>query len=71
MDFFKFGLEQKLGHHSWVKFHSDSDGNGFKAPNPKIDPQIDPQIGLNDPKNEIFRLCSRTKVKPSFLCRVS
>ena len=54
MKFFNFGQEQKLDHHSWVKFHSDSDGNGFRAHNPKIDPQIDPQIGLNDPKLKFF-----------------
>ena len=42
MDFFKFGLEQKLNHHSCVEFHGDSDGNGFKAEKPIIDPLIDP-----------------------------
>ena len=31
MEFFNFGLEQKLDHHSSVEFHSDSDGDGFKA----------------------------------------
>ena len=31
MDFFKFGLEQKLDHHSSVEFHGDSDGDDFKA----------------------------------------
>ena len=43
MDFFKFGLEQKLDHHSCVGFHGDSDGIGFKAQKPIIDPLI----GLN------------------------
>ena len=42
MDFFKFGLEQKLDHHSCVEFHGDSDGNGFKAQKPIIDPLIGP-----------------------------
>ena len=42
MDFFKFGLEQKLDHHSCVKFHGDPDGNGFKAQKLIIDPLIDP-----------------------------
>ena len=40
--FFNFGLEQKLDHLSSVEFHSDSNGNGFNAQNPKIDPQIGP-----------------------------
>ena len=38
----KLGLEQKLDHHSSVEFHGDSDGNGFKAQNPMIDPLIGP-----------------------------
>ena len=42
MDFLKFGLEQKLDHHSCVQFHSDSDGNGFKARKPIIDLLIGP-----------------------------
>ena len=42
MPIFNFGLEQKLDHHSWVKFHGDSDGKGFKAQKPKIDPLIGP-----------------------------
>ena len=42
MDFFKFGLEQKLDHHSCVEFYGDSDGNGFKAQKPIIDPLIGP-----------------------------
>ena len=39
---FKFGLEQKLDHHSCVEFHGDSDGDGFKAQKPIIDPLIGP-----------------------------
>ena len=42
MDFFNFGPEQKLDHRSCVEFHGDSNGNGFKAQKPKIDPQIGP-----------------------------
>ena len=42
MDFFKFGLEQKLDHHSCVEFHGDSYGDGFKAQKPIIDPLIGP-----------------------------
>ena len=42
MDFFKFGLEQKSDHHSSVEFRDDSDGNGFEAQKPIIDPLIGP-----------------------------
>ena len=42
MDFFKLRLEKKLDHHSYVEFHSDSDGDGFKAQKPIIDPLIGP-----------------------------
>ena len=45
MEFFNFGLEQKLDRHSCVEFHSDSDGDGCKAQKP----EIDLQIGLNWP----------------------
>ena len=43
MEFFNFGLEQKLDHHSCVEFHSDSDGDGSKVRKPINDPLI----GLN------------------------
>ena len=42
MDFFKFGLEQKLYHRSCVEFHGKSDCNGFKAQKLIIDPLIGP-----------------------------
>ena len=42
MEFFNFGLEQKLDHHSYVEFQSDSDGDGFKGLKPIIDPLIGP-----------------------------
>ena len=42
MEFFNFGLEQKLDHRSSVEFHTDSDCDGFKAQKPKIDLQIGP-----------------------------
>ena len=42
MEFFNFGLEQKLDHHSSVEFHGDSDGDGFKAQKPTIGLQIGP-----------------------------
>ena len=45
MEFFNFGLEQKLDHHFSVEFLSDSDGDGFKAQKPIINPLI----GLNWP----------------------
>ena len=31
MDFFKFGLEQKLDHHSCVEFYGDSDGDDLNT----------------------------------------
>ena len=37
MEFFNFGLEQKLDQLSNVEFHSDSDGDGFKAQKPIMD----------------------------------
>ena len=40
---FNFELEQKLDHHFYAKFHSDSNGDGFKVQKPIIDPLI----GLN------------------------
>ena len=40
MEFFNFGLEQKLDQPSCVEFHSDPDGDGFKAQKPIIDPLI-------------------------------
>ena len=43
MEFYNFGLEQKLDQHVCVKFYSDPDGDGFKAQKPLIDPLI----GLN------------------------
>ena len=43
LEFFNFGIEQKLDRHFHAKFHSDSDGHGFQAQKPTIDPLI----GLN------------------------
>ena len=34
MEFFNFGLEQKLDHQPCVEFHSDSYGDGLKAIEP-------------------------------------
>ena len=47
MDFLKFGLDQKLDHHSCVEFHGDSDGNGFIAQKPIIDPLIEQKSHWN------------------------
>ena len=70
MEFFNFGVEQKLDQHFHAQFHSDSDNDGFKAQKRMIDPLIG-LIDLNDPKNGIFKLCTRTKVRPPLLCRIS
>ena len=51
MEFFNFGLEEKLDHHSCVEFHTDSDGDGFNFPKPQLNPQNAP---LGAPKNGIF-----------------
>ena len=45
MEFLNFGVEQKLDQHFHAQFHSDSDGDGFKAQKR----MIDPLIGLNWP----------------------
>ena len=59
MEFFNFGLEQKLEHHSCVEFHSDSEGNGFNLSKPQINP-------LSAPKNDIFQLWARKKLDHHF-----
>ena len=46
MEFFNFGLEQKLDQHSCVEFHSDSDGDGFNFPKPQLNPQNTPFVPL-------------------------
>ena len=54
MEFFNFGLEQKLDRHSChscVEFHSESDGDGFNFPKPKLNPQNAPLV---TPKMEFF-----------------
>ena len=63
MEFFIFGLERKLDRHSCVEFHSDSDGDGFNFLKPQLNP---PKCPLGAPKNEIFQLWARTKVRPTF-----
>ena len=42
MQILNFELEQKLDHHFHAKFHSDSDGDGFKAQKRMIDHLIGP-----------------------------
>ena len=45
MEFFNFGLEQKLDHHSCVEFHGDSDGDGFNYfRKPQLNPQNAPLV---------------------------
>ena len=68
MEFFNFGLEQKLDRHSCVEFHSESDGEGFNFPKPQLNP---PKCPLGAPKNGIFPLWTRTKIRPTFLSRIS
>ena len=68
MEFFNFGLEQKLDQHFSVEFHSDSDGDGLNFPKPQPNP---PKCPLSAPKNGNFQLWTRTKVRPTFLRRIS
>ena len=51
MEFFNFGLEQKLDHQSSVEFHGDSYGDGFNFLNPQLNPQNAPLV---PPKMPIF-----------------
>ena len=51
MEFFIFGLEQKLDRHSCVEFHSDSDGDGFNFLKPQLNP---PKCPLGAPKMKFF-----------------
>ena len=51
MEFFNFGLEQKLDRHSRVEFHSDSDGDGINFPKPQLDP---PKCPHSAPKMKFF-----------------
>ena len=57
MKIFNFALAQKLVQHFREKFHSDSDGNGFNAQKPLIDPLN----GLT-PKMEFFNLVLEQKL---------
>ena len=68
MEFFIFGLEQKLDRHSCVEFHSDSDGNGFNLSEPQLNPSKCPR---GAPKNGIFQLWTETKIRPTLWCRIS
>ena len=63
MGFFNFGLEQKLGHHSCVKFHGESDSDGFKAQKPILDLLFEPLIeyGIFGEGSQICYYCLRRK----------
>ena len=68
MEFFNFGLEQKLDRHSCAEFHSDSNDDGFNFSKPQLNP---PKCPLGAPKNGILQLLARIKIRPSFLCKIS
>ena len=51
MEFFNFGLKQKLDRHSCVEFRTDSDVDGFNFPKPQLNPQNAPLV---PPKMEFF-----------------
>ena len=48
MEFFNFGLEQKLDRPSCVEFHAESDSDGFNFLRPQLNP---PKYPLGAPKN--------------------
>ena len=60
IEFFNFVLEQIVDRHSCAELHSDSDGDGFNFLKPQLNP---PKCPLVAPKNEIFQLWTRTKVR--------
>ena len=66
MEFFIFGLEQKLDRHSCVEFHSDSDGDGFNFPKPQINPQNAPLV---PPKMEFFNFGLEQKLDHHFYAK--
>ena len=47
MEFFNFGLEQKLNRHYCVELRSDSDGDGFNFSKLQLNP---PKCPLGAPK---------------------
>jgi len=51
IEFFNFGLEQKLDHQSCVEFHGELDSDGFNFPKPQLNP---PKCPLGAPKMKIF-----------------
>ena len=53
MEFFNFGLEQKLDPQSCVEFYNDSDGDCFNFPRPELNPR---KCLLVAPKNGIFSI---------------
>ena len=66
MEFFIFGLEQKLDRHSCVEFHSDFDGDGFNFPKPQINPQNAPLV---PPKMEFFNFGLEQKLDHHFYAK--
>ena len=59
MEFFNFGLEQKLDRHYCVEFHGDSDGDGFNFPKPQLNP---PKCPLGAPKMKFFNFGQEQKL---------
>ena len=56
IEFFNFGLEQKLDPQFCVEFYNDSDGDGFNFSKPELNP---PKCPLGAPKNGIFQLWTK------------
>ena len=66
MEFFNFGLEQKLDRHSCEEFHSDSDNDGFDFPKPKLNP---PKCPMVPPKMEFFNFGLEQKLDHHFYAK--
>ena len=63
MEFFNFGLEQKLDRHSCEEFHGESDGEGFNFPKPQLNPQNAPLV---PPIMEFFNFGLEQKLDQHF-----
>ena len=66
MEFFNFGLEQKLDRYSCVEFHSDFDGDGFIFPKPQLNPQKCPLV---PPKLQILNFGLERKLDHHFYAK--
>ena len=64
MEFFIFGLDQKLDRHSCVEFYSDFDGDGFNFLKPQLNPPSN--APLVPPKMKFFNFRLEQKLDHHF-----